>query len=171
MREVVAGTDGSGTDVAGTTLTVMLWTGSHLALVHVGDSRAYLLRGGELFQVTHDHTHVQSLVDEGRLTPEEAESHPQRELLVRALDGRDAFEPEVGLHEARRGDRYLLCSDGLSAVVRSDAVRDVLGAVADPARAVRELVALAHGAGAPDNVSCVVADVVTGEAADVPAIA
>ncbi|MEU7595257.1 MerR family transcriptional regulator [Streptomyces sp. NPDC039022] len=148
-------------DHAGTTLTALLWTGSHLALVHVGDSRAYLLRGGELFQITHDHTHVQSLVEEGRLTPEEAESHPQRALLFRALDGSDGVEPEVGLREARPGDRYLLCSDGLSAVVPSDAVREVLGAAPGPARAVRDLVALAHDAGAPDNVSCVVADVVT----------
>ncbi|MFF3273191.1 MerR family transcriptional regulator [Streptomyces chrestomyceticus] len=147
-------------DHTGTTLTAMLWTGSHLALVHVGDSRAYLLRGGELFQITHDHTHVQSLVEEGRLTPEEAESHPQRALLFRALDGSDGVEPEVGLREARPGDRYLLCSDGLSAVVPSDAVREVLGAAPDPGRAVRDLVALAHDAGAPDNVSCVVADVI-----------
>ncbi|WP_242441169.1 MerR family transcriptional regulator [Streptomyces sp. CB02923] len=155
-----AGSDlGSGAGPAGTTLTAMLWTGSHLALVHVGDSRAYLLRGGELFQITHDHTHVQSLVEEGRLTPAEAESHPQRALLIRALDGSADFAPEVGLREARPGDRYLLCSDGLSAVVPSDAVRDVLGVASDPGRAVRDLVALAHDAGAPDNVSCVVADV------------
>ncbi|MFD7661761.1 MerR family transcriptional regulator [Streptomyces sp. NPDC059788] len=167
VREVVAAAGpaaGSGADAAGTTLTAMLWTGSHLALVHVGDSRAYLLRDGELFQITHDHTHVRSLVEEGRLTPEEAESHPQRALLIRALDGSAGFEPEVGLREARPGDRYLLCSDGLSAVVPSDAVRDVLGAVSDPGRAVRDLVALAHDAGAPDNVSCVVADVSTAAA-------
>ncbi|MEU7224446.1 MerR family transcriptional regulator [Streptomyces chrestomyceticus] len=155
-------------DHTGTTLTAMLWTGSHLALVHVGDSRAYLLRGGELFQITHDHTHVQSLVEEGRLTPEEAESHPQRALLFRALDGSDGVEPEVGLREARPGDRYLLCSDGLSAVVPSDAVREVLGAAPGPGRAVRDLVALAHGAGAPDNVSCVVADVIAQVSQAVP---
>ncbi|MEV5596971.1 MerR family transcriptional regulator [Streptomyces sp. NPDC052496] len=152
-------TPGPAPDHAGTTLTALLWTGSHLALVHVGDSRAYLLRGGELFQITHDHTHVQSLVEEGRLTPEEAESHPQRALLIRALDGSDGLEPEVGLREARPGDRYLLCSDGLSAVVPSDAVREALGAAGGPGHAVRDLVALAHDAGAPDNVSCVVADV------------
>nr|WP_078624643.1 MerR family transcriptional regulator [Streptomyces monomycini] len=169
VRGVVTAADA---DHAGTTLTALLWTGSHLALVHVGDSRAYLLRGGGLFQITHDHTHVQSLVEEGRLTPEEAESHPQRALLFRALDGSDGVEPEVGLREARPGDRYLLCSDGLSAVVSSDAVREVLGAAPGPGRAVRDLVALAHEAGAPDNVSCVVADVVTdvpvGGSTDVP---
>ncbi|KAA6224176.1 MerR family transcriptional regulator [Streptomyces albofaciens JCM 4342] len=150
---------GAGTDHAGTTLTALLWTGSHLALAHVGDSRAYLLRDGGLLQITHDHTHVWSLVEEGRLTPEEAESHPQRALLVRALDGGTDCEPEVGLHEARPGDRYLLCSDGLSGVVPADAVRDVLAGASDPGQAVRDLVALAHEAGAPDNVSCVVADV------------
>ncbi|WP_032917763.1 MerR family transcriptional regulator [Streptomyces rimosus] len=157
VRQVVAA--GTGKDPAGTTLTALLWTGSHLALVHVGDSRAYLLRDGALFQITHDHTHVWSLVEEGRLTPEEAESHPQRALLVRALDGGTDCEPEVGLHEARPGDRYLLCSDGLSAVVPSDAVQDALAGAPDPGQAVRDLVALAHRAGAPDNVSCVVADV------------
>ena len=105
----------------GTTLTAMLWSGSQLALVHIGDSRAYLLRDGELFQITHDHTLVQSLLDEGRITAEEAASHPQRSLLLRALDGGDDPAPDLQLREARAGDRYLLCSDGLHAVVPADA--------------------------------------------------
>ncbi|MFI9233554.1 MerR family transcriptional regulator [Streptomyces rimosus] len=159
VGEAVAAEGETGTGTAGTTLTALLWTGSHLALVHVGDSRAYLLRDGALFQITHDHTHVQSLVEEGRLTPEEAESHPQRALLARALGSGADWEPEVGLREARPGDRYLLCSDGLSAVVPSDAVQDALAGAPDPGQGVRDLVALAHQAGAPDNVSCVVADV------------
>src|SRR5690606_896120 len=96
----------------GTTLTAMLFSGSKLGLVNVGDSRAYLLRDGELVQVTKDDTYVQMLVDEGRITPEEAGSHPQRSLLTRALDGRDV-EPEYSIREVRAGDRYLLCSDGL----------------------------------------------------------
>ncbi|MFC8086490.1 MerR family transcriptional regulator [Streptomyces sp. NPDC057340] len=147
---------------AGTTLTAMLWTGSQLGLVHVGDSRVYLLRDGELFQITHDHTVVQSMVDEGRITPEEAASHPQRSLLVRALGpGADATA-EMRLQEVRPGDRYLLCSDGLSTVVPSDGIRRVLAAPGEPGQAVRELVALANGSGGPDNVSCVVADVVPG---------
>jgi protein phosphatase len=144
---------------AGTTLTAMLWTGSQLALVHVGDSRVYLLRDGELFQITHDHTMVQSMVDEGRLSPEEAATHPQRALLIRALgQGADATH-DLRLHDARQGDRYLLCSDGLSTVVPTDEVRRVLSEISDPEPAVRALITLANGSGGPDNVSCVVADV------------
>ncbi|MBM7169784.1 MerR family transcriptional regulator [Streptomyces sp. G44] len=143
---------------AGTTLTAMLWTGSQLALVHIGDSRAYVLRDGALFQVTHDHTVVQTMVDEGRLTPEEAVSHPQRALLIRALGAGEAATPDLRLHDALPGDRYLLCSDGLTTVVPTDDIRRVLTAADDPDHAVRELVALANGSGGPDNVSCVVAD-------------
>ena len=144
---------------AGTTLTAMLWTGSQLALVHMGDSRAYLLRDGELFQITHDHTLVQSMLDEGRLTPEEAVSHPQRSLLLRALGTRSDATPDIRLHEARPADRYLLCSDGLSTVVPDAEIRRVVAATDDPEQAVRDLVALANASGGPDNVSCVVADV------------
>ncbi|MFD5651178.1 MerR family transcriptional regulator, partial [Streptomyces sp. NPDC127039] len=119
---------GSAPQEAGTTLTAMLWTGSQLGLVHIGDSRVYLLRDGELFQITHDHTVVQSMVDEGRITPEEAASHPQRSLLVRALGrGADATA-EMRLQDARPGDRYLLCSDGLSTVVPGDEIHRVLAA-------------------------------------------
>jgi protein phosphatase len=157
-RTAVRGVADAAQEPVGTTLTAMLWTGSQLALVHVGDSRAYLLRDGELFQITHDHTMVQSLVDEGRLTAEEAASHPQRSLLVRAL-GAEESEPELRLQEARAGDRYLLCSDGLSAVVGSRDVHRVVAAAPEPALAVRDLVALARDSGAPDNVSCVVAHV------------
>ncbi|GAA2581005.1 MerR family transcriptional regulator [Actinomadura fulvescens] len=147
-------------DDAGTTLTAMLWTGSRLALVHIGDSRAYLLRGGELFQITHDHTFVQSMLDEGRISPEEATAHPQRSMLLRALSGGAGATPDIRLHDVRLGDRYLLCSDGLSAVVAAGSVHEVLAAGADPERTARELVDLANRSGGPDNVSCVVADVV-----------
>ncbi|MGW3246948.1 MerR family transcriptional regulator [Streptomyces sp. NPDC001070] len=147
---------------SGTTLTALLWTGEQLALVHIGDSRAYLLRGGGLFLITHDHTMVQSMVDEGRLTAAEAASHPQRSLLVRALGAGTPPAgrlPDLRLHDPRPGDRYLLCTDGLSTVVPDDELRRVLGSGAAPGQAVRELVALANAAGGPDNVSCVVADV------------
>ncbi|MFE3146712.1 MerR family transcriptional regulator [Streptomyces sp. NPDC059218] len=144
---------------AGTTLTAMLWTGSQLALVHIGDSRVYLLRDGELFQITQDHTMVQSMVDEGRLSPEEAASHPQRSLLVRALGRGADGTPDVRLHDARQGDRYLLCSDGLSTVVPTEEIRRVLTDTGEPEQANRELIALANGSGGPDNTSCVVADV------------
>ncbi len=144
----------------GTTLTAMLWSGSRLALVHVGDSRVYLRRDGELFQITHDHTVVRSLVDEGRLMPEEVASHPQRSVLLRALHGGDEARPDAQLREAQPGDRYLLCSDGLYNVVPVDAVQEVLGEVSDPERTVRRLVNLANQAGGPDNITCLVADIV-----------
>lgn len=150
---------GSSSEEAGTTLTAMLWTGSQLALVHIGDSRVYLLRDEQLFQITHDHTMVQSMVDEGRLSPEEAASHPQRSLLIRALGQGADSTPDMRLHDARQGDRYLLCSDGLSTVVPAEGIRRVLSDISEPEQAVRELIALANGSGGPDNVSCVVADV------------
>lgn len=140
-----------------TTLTAALWSGSRLALVHVGDSRAYLLRDGALFQITHDHTYVQSMVDEGRLSSAEAESHPDRALLVRALG---QSQPDVSLHSAVAGDRYLLCSDGLSQVVSAVDLQTALAGADEPQRIVDELVRLAYESGAPDNIACVVADVV-----------
>ncbi|MBP8531818.1 MerR family transcriptional regulator [Streptomyces sp. MK37H] len=143
----------------GTTLTAMVWSGSRLGLVHIGDSRAYLLRDGELFQITHDHTVVQSLIDEGRITLEEAASHPQRALLLRAVGAGSAFEPDFALRDARAEDRYLLCSDGLTGVVPTEEIQRVLASEDDPGRAVRDLVALANRAGGPDNVTCVVAHV------------
>ncbi|MBA9002223.1 PP2C family protein-serine/threonine phosphatase [Thermomonospora cellulosilytica] len=144
----------------GTTLTAMLWSGSQVALVHIGDSRAYLLRDGSLFQITHDHTLVQSLVDEGRISPDEAASHPQRSLLLRALDGRGEVDPDLSLREAKVGDRYLLCSDGLSGVVTAETIFQVLTEYADPEQAVRQLIDLANRGGGPDNITCVVADVI-----------
>jgi PPM family protein phosphatase len=144
----------------GTTLTAMLWSGNQVALVHIGDSRAYLLRDGSLFQITHDHTLVQSLVDEGRISPDEAASHPQRSLLLRALDGRGEVDPDLSLREAKVGDRYLLCSDGLSGVVTAETIFQVLSEYADPEQAVRQLIDLANRGGGPDNITCVVADVV-----------
>ncbi|MFI2205498.1 MerR family transcriptional regulator [Streptomyces sp. NPDC020192] len=163
-RQAVQGVDvvgiGSFPEGAGTTLTAMLWTGSQMALVHIGDSRVHLLRDGRLFQITHDHTVVQSLIDEGRLSPEEAVTHPQRSLLVRALGHHADDTPDMRLHDAEPNDRYLLCSDGLSTVVPTEAIRQVLAETSEPAQAARELIGLANGSGGPDNVSCVVADVV-----------
>jgi PPM family protein phosphatase len=144
-----------------TTLTAMLRSGNQLALVHVGDTRAYLLRDGELRQLTQDHTYVQSLVDQGRLRREAVASHPQRALLARALGaGGNPVEVDLALRTAAPGDRYLLCSDGLSAIVESAALRGELAAATDPDEAVRRLVDLAHAHGAPDNIACVVAELV-----------
>ena len=106
----------------GTTLTAILFAGGRLALCHVGDSRAYLLRDGQTSQITHDDTFVQTLIDDGRITAEEATSHPQRSLLLRALNGQEV-EPDLSIREARAGDRYLLCSDGLSGVVSEETLR------------------------------------------------
>ncbi|MFI7099820.1 MerR family transcriptional regulator [Streptomyces sp. NPDC050161] len=143
---------------AGCTLTALLRSGSRFGLLHVGDSRAYVLRDSGLVRITHDHSLVQSLVDEGRLTPEEAPAHPQRALLVRALDGGAAFVPDLQVVDARPGDRYLLCTDGLYGALPAGALRDALAAAAGPEEAVRELIALAREAGGPDNIGCVVAD-------------
>jgi len=154
----IAGAD-SGEQRSGSTVTAMLLSGSQLALVHVGDCRAYLLRDGEMFQITHDHTVVQSLLDEGRITPEEAASHPQRSLLLRAIDG-TAVELDTSLHDARAGDRYLLCSDGLTGVVSTEMIRDALRETGDPDEAAARLIEAANAGGGPDNVSCVVADIV-----------
>ena len=144
----------------GTTLTALLWSGSQLALVHIGDSRAYLVRDGEVFQITNDHTMVQSLLDDGKITAAEVASHPQRSLILRALVAQGSYEPDLELREARPGDRYLLCSDGLHEVVPASAIAEVLCSVADPDQAAKDLVAAAIAAGGPDNVTCIVADVV-----------
>jgi PPM family protein phosphatase len=144
----------------GTTLTAMLWSGGKVALCHIGDSRAYVLSGGQFEQITHDHTLVQSLVDDGRISPDEAATHPQRSLLLRALDGTSDAEPDLSIREARAGDRYLLCSDGLSGVVSEETLHRTLATVPDPEDAVLQLVELAIRGGGPDNITCIVADVV-----------
>ena len=143
----------------GTTLTAMLWSGTRVALVHVGDSRAYLLRAGELYQITHDHTLVQSLVDDGRITQEEAATHPQRSILLRALDGSGEVDPDLSLREAQVGDRYLLCSDGLSGVVSAETMQHTLSTIEDPDDGGPQLIDLANRGGGPDNITCVLADV------------
>jgi protein phosphatase len=143
----------------GTTLTALLWTGQRLGLVHVGDSRAYLLRDGVLTQITQDHTWVQRLVDEGRITEEEATTHPQRSLLMRALGSGDHVEPDLSIREVRAGDRYLICSDGLSGVVSHQTLEDTLASYQGPQETVQALIQLALRGGGPDNITVIVADV------------
>ncbi|GIM90536.1 PP2C family protein-serine/threonine phosphatase [Paractinoplanes toevensis] len=143
----------------GTTLTAVLFTGSKFGMVHIGDSRAYLLRRGEFAQITKDDTYVQMLVDEGRVSPEEASSHPQRSLLTRALDGRD-IDPEYSVRQVLVGDRYLICSDGLSGVVSSDTIEQTMREIADPQACVERLVQLALRGGGPDNITVVIADAI-----------
>ncbi|SCG79529.1 protein phosphatase [Micromonospora echinaurantiaca] len=141
----------------GTTLTATLFSGSKLGMVHIGDSRAYLLRNGEFAQITKDDTYVQMLVDEGRISAEEASSHPQRSLLTRALDGRD-IDPEYSVRQVLPGDRYLICSDGLSGVVSADTIADTMREYADPQQCVERLVQLALRGGGPDNITVIIAD-------------
>lgn len=142
----------------GTTLTAILFAGNRLGLAHIGDSRGYLLRDGELTQITKDDTFVQTLVDEGRITAEEAHSHPQRSLIMRALTGHDV-EPTLTIREAHVGDRYLLCSDGLSDPVSNETIQEALQ-IPDVDASAQRLIELALRSGGPDNVTVVVADVV-----------
>ena len=142
----------------GTTLTAILFAGGRLALCHVGDSRAYLMRDGVMSQITHDDTFVQTLIDDGRITAEEANSHPQRSLLLRALNGQEV-EPDLSMREARAGDRYLLCSDGLSGVVSEETLAEALKDP-DPQSTADRLIELALRSGGPDNVTVIVADVI-----------
>ncbi|PXY27218.1 PP2C family protein-serine/threonine phosphatase [Prauserella muralis] len=140
----------------GTTLTAMLWQGATFGLAHIGDSRGYRLRGGELEQLTKDHTMVQSLVDEGRMPPELAARHPSRSVLLRALMAGSAGEPDLSVHTAEPGDRYLLCSDGLTDVTTAEEIAEVLGEAAEPGDVVGRLIELANEGGGPDNITCVV---------------
>jgi PPM family protein phosphatase len=152
----------------GTTLTAMLWSGARMGLCHIGDSRAYMLRDGELYQITRDHTLVQSLLDDGRINADEAATHPQRSLILRALDSRTDAEPDLSIREAQDGDRYLLCSDGLSDVVTEETLHRALLAIEDPDELVIQLIDLANRAGGPDNITCIVADVIDNATATVP---
>ncbi|HUQ00710.1 MAG TPA: protein phosphatase 2C domain-containing protein [Aeromicrobium sp.] len=147
----------------GTTLEAMLWTGEHFVTAHIGDSRAYRLRDGELTQLSHDHTFVQSLVDEGKLTPPEARVHPHRSLLLRVLLGRADNEPDIGQVDGQAGDRYLLCSDGLTDMV-DDATIGATLAMDDIDQAADRLIELALAGGGLDNVTVVIGELVDDDA-------
>jgi len=156
------------TEGMGTTLTAMLWLDGHAALCHIGDSRAYLLRSGQFYQITHDHTLVQSLVDEGKITEDDVATHPHRSLLLRALDGRTIAEPDLSQLETMPGDRLLLCSDGLSGVVTEQTLHQTLSSVWDPDKAALQLVELAIKGGGPDNITVIVADVLDTQTSSIP---
>lgn len=145
----------------GTTCIAIMRSGNKLAMVHIGDSRAYVLRGAALTQVTTDHSFVQYLVETGQITLEEAEHHPNRNVVLRILgDSQADVTPDETMREAVRGDRWLLCSDGLSGVVSPETIGSVLAEIKDPGECAEELIRLALRAGGPDNVTCVVADIV-----------
>ena len=138
----------------GTTLTAMLWSGDRFALAHIGDSRAFRLRNGELSQVTEDHVMGKLVSNAGYMAP----------VLSRYLYGRPDRSPDLSICEARPGDRYMICSDGLSPVISTEAIRDVLVSTAHPGEVVSRLAALAEAAGGPDNISVIVVDVSESEA-------
>ncbi len=146
-------------DGMGTTLTAALLAGDALVLAQVGDSRCYLLRDGELTQLTRDDTFVQTLVEQGALTPDQARHHPQRSLVTRAVQGQDA-PPAIGVLTLFARDRLLLCTDGLSDYVDDQVIAQTLTMYGDRQHCGEQLVKLAHQAGAPDNVTVVVTDVV-----------
>jgi protein phosphatase len=144
-----------------TTLTAILFAGRRYCLLNVGDSRTYLLRDGELEQLTRDDSYVQLLVDQGHIPQEAAGSHPQRNLVLQALTGEEVMEPTMTVHEARAGDRFLLCSDGLTDVVAHAAIAVALQRE-EPQECVDRLIALALEGGTRDNVTAIVADVLEG---------
>lgn len=163
LREVVE--EHPELDGMGTTLTAMLFNGKRVGLCHVGDSRAYVFRDDRLHQITHDDTFVQALIDEGRITPEEASVHPQRSVILRALNGVDV-DPDLSMREGRAGDRYLLCSDGLSSFVSAERIEKVLRTSETPGEAADSLIDFALRAGGPDNVTVIVADLIDDDATD-----
>ncbi len=144
----------------GTTLIALLRAGDKIVLAHIGDSRAFMVRDGVVTQITKDHSFVQNLVDEGRITAEEAQSHPQRSLVTRVLTGAHDDEPDLVVRQGRIGDRYVIASDGLTDYVARDTISEVLTDTGDPGETADRLVALALRAGAPDNVTVVVGDLV-----------
>ncbi|RZU49071.1 serine/threonine protein phosphatase PrpC [Krasilnikovia cinnamomea] len=141
----------------GTTLTAVIFSGDRAALAHVGDSRAYLLRDGRLNQLTKDDTYVQMLVDQGLIRPEEAGSHPRRAVVTQALQG-EPVSPAYVIVEPVSGDRWLLCSDGLTGVVAPEQIEAEMLQVADPQECAERLVQLALDGGGPDNVTVIIAD-------------
>ncbi len=150
------------TEGMGTTLIAFLRSGNNLAMANIGDSRAYLVRDGVFSQLTKDHSFVQALLDEGRITAEEAEHHPQRSMVTRVLTGREDDQPDISLREARLGDRYLICSDGLSDYVAHSTIEGIITSPGSPGDIADRLIEIAIKASTRDNVTVVVADVIDG---------
>lgn len=146
-------------DGMGTTFCGALFNGTQFGLAHIGDSRGYLLRDGELTQLTHDHSWVQSLIDEGKITPAQAATHPHRSLILKVLNGQPGFEADLFELDLELGDRVLFCSDGLSGLISDDTMRELLAeeALDD---AIEDLAIAANEAGGHDNITLVVAEVV-----------
>jgi protein phosphatase len=152
----------------GSTTIVMLRTGNKLAMAHIGDSRAFMLRGDSFSQITKDHSFVQQLIDEGRISKEEAGIHPQRSVVTRVMTGQPDDEPDTSLREAKIGDRFLLCSDGLSDFVGGDVIEEILREAQTPDDAADRCIEVALKASTRDNVTVIVADVVDADGDDLP---
>lgn len=146
-------------DGMGTTITAALFDGSQIGVAHLGDSRGYLLRDGELLRITRDHTWVQTLIDEGRISEDDARVHSHRSLLLKVLDGRHDNEPDLSTYDVQTGDRILICSDGLTGFVPHERIEEV-AATGTPQSAATELTALALASGSTDNVTVLVGEVV-----------
>jgi serine/threonine protein phosphatase PrpC len=142
----------------GTTLTALLIRDKYISLLHVGDSRCYRLRGNTLEQLSNDHTVIQELLDQGAISPAEAVEHPQRSMLTQALRGDGDVTPVLQMYEIKKGDRYLLCSDGLSGVLTEKEIKIGLKK-SDKDEAVKFLVDATYVNGAPDNVTVLIADI------------
>lgn len=154
----------------GTTVTAVVLDGDGIGLVHIGDSRGYLFRDGRLTQLTHDHSWVQSLIDEGKISVEEAAAHPHRSLLLKVLNGQPANEPDLDTIPLRPGDRLVLCSDGLCGFVDDEEIAEALDATSRR-EAMDRLVEAAHAAGGLDNITIIIADLVDAANADPEATA
>lgn len=139
----------------GTTLTALMFEGRRIHFAHVGDSRAYLLRDGQFSQLTRDHTFVQQLVEEGRISEEEAAVHPRRSVITRAIGVPGEIDVDVMTLDLEQGDQLLLCSDGLTGVVEDEEIAAILGDLDAPERTVERLVQAANHAGGPDNITTV----------------
>ncbi|GAB3812942.1 Stp1/IreP family PP2C-type Ser/Thr phosphatase [Tessaracoccus terricola] len=146
-------------DGMGTTFCGAMFSGTQLGMAHIGDSRCYVLRDGELTQLTHDHSWVQSLIDSGRLTPEQAATHPHRSLILKVLNGHATMTPDYSTVDVELGDRFLFCSDGLSGLIDDDEIAELL-ALDDLDRATADLAEAANNAGGHDNITVVLAEVV-----------
>lgn len=160
LRELLAGDPRW--DGTGTRLTVMLWRDTHMAIAHIGNTRAYMLRRGELTQITRDHTYGQLLVEAGSIRPDEMGSDPRySSVVVRWLDGKSGEPADITVHEAAIGDRYVLCTDGIDRVMPSRALRDVLRETArDPQDVADTIAGAAFPAEQYGSLTCIVADVV-----------
>lgn len=146
-------------DGMGSTFCGAMFNGSQLGIAHIGDSRGYLLRDGKLTQLTHDHSWVQQLIDEGRITPEQAAVHPHRSLILKVLNGQIDCDPDLLLFDVQLGDRFLFCSDGLSGLIDDEAIETLLS-VPDIEKATEVLARAANAAGGHDNITVVIGDIV-----------